>query len=153
MTSIRPGDGGKPIDESETSGSGRNVTTADTLMDLVRNCFPPNIVAATMQQYRTVLIYPGEHPDPPKKESNKNTWDFKGEWTNGTNILGLVVFSIVTGVAIACVGNEGKPLLNFFQSVSVTMMQVTTWIIYLAPVGVCFLIAGKDKPGYPDRDY
>lgn len=23
------------------------------------------------------------------------------------------------------------------------MMRVTTWIIYLAPVGVCFLIAGQ----------
>ena len=41
------------------SSAGRNVTTADTLMDLVRNMFPPNIVQATLQQYRTTLIYPG----------------------------------------------------------------------------------------------
>jgi Na+/H+-dicarboxylate symporter len=49
---------------------------------------------------------------------------FSSEFTNGTNILGLVVFSIITGVAIACVGEEGKPLLNFFHSVSATMMKV-----------------------------
>ena len=36
----------------------KNVTTEDTLMDLVRNCFPDNIIRATMQQYRTHLIYP-----------------------------------------------------------------------------------------------
>ena len=74
---------------------------------------------------------------------DKGTWKFYGEWSNGTNILGLVVFSIVTGVAIASAGEEGLPLLRFFQSVSAVMMRVTTWIIYLAPVGVLFLIAGQ----------
>jgi len=68
---------------------------------------------------------------------------FKSDWSNGTNILGLVVFSIVTGVAIAMCGEEGKPLLNFFESVSIVMMKVTTWIIHLAPIGVCFLVAGQ----------
>ncbi len=116
-------------------------------MDLVRNCFPPNIVQATMQQYRTTLIYPGpgnkEMDGYTIKEDDKSTWMFKSEWSSSTNILGLVVFSIVTGVAIASAGEEGIPLLRFFQSVSAVMMKVTTWIIYLAPVGVLFLIAGQ----------
>jgi Na+/H+-dicarboxylate symporter len=43
-----------------------------------------------------------------------STWEFKKEYTNGTNILGLVIFSIITGIAIAVCGEEGKPLLNFF---------------------------------------
>merc|ERR550517_719565 len=38
---------------------GRNTTTTDTLLDLLTNCFPPNLVQATMQQYKTELIYPG----------------------------------------------------------------------------------------------
>ena len=58
----------------------KNVTTADTLMDLLRNSFPPNIFQvtftliewltvltsdwstfqATLQQYKTVIVYPGE---------------------------------------------------------------------------------------------
>ena len=29
-------------------------------MDLLRNCFPPNIMQAALQQYKTVLKYPGE---------------------------------------------------------------------------------------------
>ena len=55
----------------------------------------------------------------------------------------MIVFSIVTGVAIAITGEEGKPLLRFFESVSVVMMKITTWIIHLAPIGVCFLVAGQ----------
>ena len=62
VTTIRPGGG--YVDEDAAGGSGgggggRNVTTADTLMDLVRNMFPPNIVQAALQQYRTTLVYPG----------------------------------------------------------------------------------------------
>ena len=30
----------------------RNVTTPDTLMDLIRNMVPPNLIQATVQQYR-----------------------------------------------------------------------------------------------------
>ena len=68
---------------------------------------------------------------------------FKSAWSNRTNILGLIVFSMVTGVAIAMCGEDGKPLLSFFKSVSIVMMKVATWIIYLSPVGVCFLVAGQ----------
>ena len=43
VSSIRPGVG---TDESEAQvpNSGRNLTTADTMMDLIRNCFPPNVM-------------------------------------------------------------------------------------------------------------
>ena len=36
----------------------RDVTTPDTLMDLIRQLVPPNLIQATMQQYRTALIRP-----------------------------------------------------------------------------------------------
>eukprot|EP00090_Calanus_glacialis_P030538 TRINITY_DN4930_c0_g1_i1.p1 TRINITY_DN4930_c0_g1~~TRINITY_DN4930_c0_g1_i1.p1 ORF type:complete len:494 (+),score=139.84 TRINITY_DN4930_c0_g1_i1:271-1752(+) len=149
VTSIRPGAGGIAEEDLQEQTTKRNITTADTLMDLLRNCFPPNIIQAGLQQYKTELIYPGEEEsidmdtgatiDP----ADKSTWMFKSAWSNGTNILGLVIFSIVTGVAIAMCGEDGKPLLHFFESVSIVMMKVTTWIIHLAPIGVCFLVAGQ----------
>ena len=40
-------------------------------------------------------------------------------------------------------GEAGKPLLDFFSCLSEAMMRITTWVIYLAPVGVFFLIAGQ----------
>ena len=49
--------------------------------------------------------------------------------------------SSLTGIAIAACGEDGEPLLRFFESVSIVMMKITTWIIHLAPIGVCFLVA------------
>ena len=41
VTSIQPGAGGLDEDEVQAVGEKRNITTADTLMDLLTNCFPP----------------------------------------------------------------------------------------------------------------
>jgi len=146
VVTIRPGvtDGAQLIEESSTKHQ-RNVTTADTLMDLLRNCFPPNIIQAATQQYQTAILYPGDTYKNETREDpeDKNTWMLSSKWSNSTNILGLVVFSIVMGVAIAMSGEDGKPLLRLMESISVVMMKVTGWIIHLAPVGVLFLIAGQ----------
>ena len=59
VVAIRPGGGENDLDPYQ-EGKKQNVTTADTMMDLLRNCFPRNLIQATVQQYRTDLIYPGE---------------------------------------------------------------------------------------------
>ena len=53
---------------------------------------------------------------------SNNKLDVSGEWSNGSNILGLVFFAIILGVALAKLGEKGKPLLNFFTSLADAMM-------------------------------
>jgi len=151
VTTIHPGTAGQEKMTSKVES--RDVTTPDTLMDLIRQMFPPNLLQATMQQYRTALIKPtctkencspyyddsGQFRDP----NNTSTWKFKGEWSNGSNILGLVFFAIILGIALAKLGEKGKPLLDFFTCMADAMMTITTWVINLAPVGVFFLIGGQ----------
>ena len=55
---------------------------------------------------------------------SNNMLDVSGEWSNGSNILGLVFFAIILGVALAKLGEKGKPLLNFFTSLADAMMVV-----------------------------
>jgi len=146
VTTIHPGVVGQ--DKGTSKVESRNVTTPDTLMDLIRQMFPPNLIQATMQQYRTSLIYPAggfqnETGKPFRDPGDLSTWAFKGEWSNGSNILGLVFFAIILGVALAKLGEKGKPLLNFFTSLADAMMVITTWVINLAPIGVFFLIGGQ----------
>lgn len=59
VLAIRPGDDVTAVG-TEKSRIPENISTADTLMDLPRNCFPPNIIQATVQQYHTALIRPEE---------------------------------------------------------------------------------------------
>ena len=61
VVSIKPGEGGIDAGDLQETVAKRNITTADTLMDLLRNCFPPNIVQASLQQYKTTLVYPGDN--------------------------------------------------------------------------------------------
>lgn len=65
------------------------------------------------------------------------------ERENGTNILGLVVFSVILGVTLAKLGEEGKPLAKFFTSLMSTMMKITSMVIWFSPVGIFFLVAAK----------
>merc|ERR1719369_2748277 len=151
VTTIHPGVSGQ--EKSDKKVESRPVTTPDTLMDLIRQMFPPNLIQATMQQYRTTLIHPGckndncsayEDEDGQWRDPNiTSTWKFKGEWTNGSNILGLVFFAIILGIALAKLGERGKPLLDFFTCMADAMMTITVWVINLAPVGVFFLIGGQ----------
>ncbi|KAF5273252.1 hypothetical protein FQA39_LY07583 [Lamprigera yunnana] len=136
VITISPGKiGEKTEDKAPTTANARNVTTVDTLLDLVRNLFPTNLVQACIQQTRTVLI--------PNESNDLDSWKIETEYVDGTNILGLVMFSAVMGVALAKMGPKGKILAEFFESLSDTMMNITTWVIWISPVGVLFLVTSK----------
>lgn len=72
-----------------------------------------------------------------------NKWKITEESVDGTNILGLVVFSAVLGVTLARLGKEGAPLANLFQCLTTSMMKITTMVIWLSPIGIFFLVAAK----------
>merc|ERR1719273_335481 len=76
-------------------------------------------------------------------EDCKTEWKFKTTMGGSMNILGLIAFSLAFGIAIAMSGEDGKPVLNFLTSFVEIIMKITNWIIHLAPVGVCFLVAGE----------
>ncbi|EDS41307.1 excitatory amino acid transporter 3 [Culex quinquefasciatus] len=116
-----------------------NVTTADTLLDLIRNIFPPNLVQACLQQYQTVLSPPKANPS----EQDLDLWDISSRFVDGTNLIGIVAASITFGVALSAVKNDAPVLLHFIQQLSVAVMKVTGWIIWLSPIGVLSLIAAK----------
>lgn len=140
VISIKPGNGVEKDDSIKAPP--RNITTADTLMDLVRNLVPPNIIQACTQQSVTQLTYPMKE-DNYTKFDDKNTWPFKTVFKDNSNILGLVAWSIMFGIAIANVGEKAKPVLDFFVAFTEIMMTITQFVINFAPIGVCFLVAGQ----------
>ncbi|XP_053228201.1 excitatory amino acid transporter 1-like [Podarcis raffonei] len=62
---------------------------------------------------------------------------------NGVNALGLVVFSICFGLVIGSMKQRGLPLREFFDSLNEAILRLVAVIIWYAPIGILFLIAGK----------
>ncbi|KAK4884594.1 hypothetical protein RN001_000865 [Aquatica leii] len=151
VTTIKPGVGVGDVKNVKQVKDNRVSLTTDTIMDLVRNMFPPNLVEATIGQSHVRIKVPEHFKDNPRF-SNKTFnlkddyqfWDFEEVLElRTTNILGLVVFSIVMGIAVGQIGERGKILVAFFDSLSKVMMIITCWVIWLSPIGVFFLVIAQ----------
>ncbi|XP_060934113.1 excitatory amino acid transporter 4 isoform X1 [Limanda limanda] len=124
---IQPGKGSRDSPLAK-SGNIEPVQAADAFLDLIRNMFPPNLVEACFKQYKTVY--------------KKTTIPMSGS-SNGVNALGLVVFSMCFGLVIGNMKQQGQALRDFFDCLNEAIMRLVSIIIWYAPVGILFLIAGK----------
>ncbi|WP_108668767.1 dicarboxylate/amino acid:cation symporter [Peribacillus acanthi] len=52
------------------------------------------------------------------------------------NMLQLIVFSILFGLATAMIGEKGKPVADFLQAGTAVMMKLVSFIMYYAPIGL-----------------
>ncbi|KAB5559301.1 hypothetical protein PHYPO_G00027490 [Pangasianodon hypophthalmus] len=164
---IKPGKGNRDNPMS-SSGSIESVQAADAFLDLIRNMFPPNLVEACFKQYKTlykktvftkditVLINASQDTNATKfsqvgnysavlqtiQETVEEVIPVSGS-SNGVNALGLVVFSMFFGLVIGNMKQQGQPLKEFFDCLNDAIMRLVAIIIWYAPVGILFLIAGK----------
>jgi proton glutamate symport protein len=51
-------------------------------------------------------------------------------------LIPVILFTILFGLAIACIGEAGRPLVNFFESMFTATMKLTDWVMVLAVPGV-----------------
>ena len=59
------------------------------------------------------------------------------------NTLGVVVFSILLGLALVVTGKPAEPAVAFFDALFQALIRLVTWIIWIAPLGVFLLVAGR----------
>lgn len=57
------------------------------------------------------------------------------------NMLALIIFSILVGLATTASGDKGKRFAGFLESGSSVMMKLISFIMYYAPVGLCAYFA------------
>ncbi|XP_056270406.1 excitatory amino acid transporter 4 isoform X2 [Pseudoliparis swirei] len=164
---IRPGKGSRDSPVTN-SGNIEPVQAADAFLDLIRNMFPPNLVEACFKQYKTVykktvhtrnvtvtlnltdslnvtesdLSVNLSRVLHTIQETVEETVPVSGS-SNGVNALGLVVFSMCFGLVIGSMKQQGQALRDFFNSLNEAIMRLVSIIIWYAPVGILFLIAGK----------
>ncbi|XP_059393822.1 excitatory amino acid transporter 4 isoform X1 [Carassius carassius] len=163
---IRPGKGSRDSPVT-SSGSIEPVQAADAFLDLIRNMFPPNLVEACFKQYKTlykktlliknvtIVVNASDiNSTALSQASNFSTVLQTIQETveevvpvsgssNGVNALGLVVFSMCFGLVIGNMKQQGQALRDFFDCLNEAIMRLVAIIIWYAPVGILFLIAGK----------
>lgn len=156
VVSIRPGKGQSSEAEKEVA----DYRTLDAFLDLIRSCFPSNIVAATFQQKKTKYTSAEDKISYINKTINATTGNYTLEKVvkpgsktvpDGTmtdpkgslNVLGLVVFSIVFGVVLGRIGERGMPLKAFFEALNEVIMKMVALVMWVSPIGICSLIAAK----------
>jgi Na+/H+-dicarboxylate symporter len=64
-------------------------------------------------------------------------------------LIPLIFFTIVFGVAIACIGDAGRPLISFFEALFAATMKLTDWVMVLAVPGIfslSFVTVAKAGP-------
>lgn len=148
---IHPGKGSK--DEFTKQQQIEQVSPADAFLDLIRNMFPPNLVEACTKQFKTQYAKRVVHV---KMTVNDTIFTVNGSQeitheemipvpgaVNGINALGLVVFSVCFGLIIGGMREQGQPLRDFFDCLNEAIMRLVSIIMWYAPIGILFLIAGK----------
>ncbi|XP_006259672.3 excitatory amino acid transporter 5 [Alligator mississippiensis] len=162
---------GGAAQKQNTEESGKPImSSADALLDLIRNMFPANLVEATFKQYRTknipiiksnkaasestthrIIIYGVQD------ENGSNVQNFALDITpppeviyksepgtsDGMNVLGIVIFSATMGIMLGRMGNSGIPLVSFCQCLNESVMKIVAVAVWYFPFGIVFLIAGK----------
>ncbi|XP_068141653.1 excitatory amino acid transporter isoform X1 [Drosophila tropicalis] len=141
------------------------VNLLDSLLDLGRNVFPDNLFQASIQQAHTVYL-----PKPSilhnfnesllndtaalltgSLEAQRQQLEEVEEvvlvrdvqYRSGTNTLGIVFFCLVFGTFLGTIGQKGQVVVDFFAAVFEVIMKMVTCVMWLTPVGISSVIAGK----------
>ncbi|XP_021459131.2 excitatory amino acid transporter 5-like isoform X2 [Oncorhynchus mykiss] len=161
---IKPGVGTEM--DSNRLGGGPVMTSADALLDLIRNMVPSNLIEATFQQYKTdlvrilkvprvtvqpnfVYIMPDDSGPTgravfleltPPPEIHYKT---RAGSSQQMNVLGIVIFSATMGLLLGKIGERGAPLVHLCQCINECVMKIINTAVWYFPFGIIFLIAGK----------
>ncbi|XP_017465360.1 PREDICTED: excitatory amino acid transporter [Rhagoletis zephyria] len=163
---IHPGDPNlhNTVDRSTDK---RAVNLLDSLLDLGRNVFPDNLFQASFQQAHTVYLPKpnilhtfnetlndttmGTELEPVEEvlseQQAKNvlqpTLIRVVQYRSGTNTLGIVFFCLVFGTILGTIGEKGQIVVDFFTAVFEVIMKMVTCVMWLTPIGISSVIAGK----------
>ncbi|KAL4235642.1 Excitatory amino acid transporter 3 [Mactra antiquata] len=162
--SIQPGrQGDSDESNNDTENENKVVNTADTFLDLIRQCFPANIMEMCFRKTVTEQVLRGEEPSTEdgsytspasmttttytissKNSSHKDkVYDPVLTKIDGPNVLGMVVFSILLGVILSKMEERGKPLIVVFETICEATMQLVKLAIWYSPIGIMCLIAAN----------
>ncbi|XP_062615329.1 excitatory amino acid transporter 2-like [Saccostrea cucullata] len=138
---IQPGKDLK-IPSSESSDSVQtDIETSDMFADMIRNFFPDNLVTACFQKTQTKYSHVPRVVMMNGTNSSVTVVHKSLSSTSGVNILGLIIACLLFGITASTLGKRAKPFIELFETISIIVIKLLKWIIWMTPVGVASLIA------------
>ncbi|WKY06782.1 hypothetical protein Q1695_006738 [Nippostrongylus brasiliensis] len=137
VLSIHPGD--PTLSSGKAIVNTQKISAIDTIMDLVRNMFPDNIVQASME--RTQTVYKKELIKQSNETHEQITKDVAEQ--RGMNILGIIVFCTGFGIVTSYYGAKVAILVDFFVALDKVITKFMLAAMWFAPLGITSLIAGS----------
>ncbi|XP_056262944.1 excitatory amino acid transporter 3-like [Pseudoliparis swirei] len=82
----------------------------DSLIDLVRNVLPSNVMRASFKTYKTTRLRFANHSlnSNSSLKTNDSVVQLEGHYVDGTNTLGLIVSALLTGVTLKSMGKVAR---------------------------------------------
>jgi Na+/H+-dicarboxylate symporter len=119
VVTVRPGEGGDDAFTYETAriASAKEATPLSTLLDVFRG-----------------------------REGEAGSGMFPSNLflaASDTNVLALIVFSIVFGAALTTLGPIGEPVIAFFRGANEAVMKMVHLVMIFAPIGIFGLVAAN----------
>ncbi|XP_044045976.1 excitatory amino acid transporter 3-like isoform X2 [Siniperca chuatsi] len=142
---IKPGLGhnaGKVVTDDDDDDD-ETFSTVDALLDLIRNMVPQNLVRASFQQYKTRKVeFEIEEADQNFSLEMKSTEvRLVGKHVDGLNSVGLIIWSIIFGLALRSMGERGKLFVDILIAINDAFKHVIRMIIGFLPIAVLFMTA------------
>uniref|UniRef100_A0A668UQA3 Amino acid transporter n=1 Tax=Oreochromis aureus TaxID=47969 RepID=A0A668UQA3_OREAU len=136
---IKPGVGAGALNTNNLGleSVSSNKETTDSFLDLNKQAHVSFFMLQYATDYKMVAV---------GNDTNGTTLYQKvpyGTETDGMNILGLVLFAMVFGVALRKLGDEGEELIRFFNAFNEATMVLVSWIMWYIPFGIMFLVGSK----------
>ena len=172
VVSINPGK-----EASKSKGKqDRKIRAMDSILDLIRNMFPDNLVRACIAQMTTAVktikvdvknitvdlaaltvnetIKLRQMYELKTIISNDTNITYYETWRNvkvagaaeysdSTNILGVVVFSVAVGIILGKMEDKAEYFVRWMNALNEVVMQLVTVVMWYSPIGIWSLIAAK----------
>ncbi|CAF0914845.1 unnamed protein product [Brachionus calyciflorus] len=128
--------------------SDRKISPFDTILDLIRNLFPDNLIQMSFVQYESKIL--PKYKSPLINSSNNfnstkelDYWYPVPSQRQGINVLGLVMFCLVFGFTISKMEKYGQLLLELFEAINEASIKIISYVMLFSPIGICSLICGS----------
>ncbi|KAG8195426.1 hypothetical protein JTE90_013883 [Oedothorax gibbosus] len=122
---------------AQSTFAGRKGVILDSMLDLLWNAVPSNIIEATFSKEFThveVLNSTNSSEDGTPYVVYKKSIQKK----QGVNFMGLLSFSILFGCALATLGEKGEILHQAIEQLNSVVMKIMHYFLNLLPVGMFF---------------